>query len=206
MIKNIVFDMGGVLADFNPGYFVEQYMPSHTAEERFLVRRELFRSVEWLRLDRGSITEEEALRSVCRRLPEGLHDMAARLMEGWTEFLRPDPAMKTLCGRLRAAGCSLYLLSNANLRFADHCQADNIPAIAHFKGQFISAQWGLLKPDEAIYRAFCAHFALVPSECFFVDDMPANIESAQRCGMEGFVFQGEMAGLEEALRAEGVEF
>ena len=58
MIKNIIFDMGGVLLHYDPSRFVD--LLSVEAQDRTLLMREVFRSVEWVRMDRGSIGEEEA--------------------------------------------------------------------------------------------------------------------------------------------------
>ena len=64
MIKNIVFDMGGVLISFDAQRYTARFVPDPADYE--LIRRELFRSVEWIRMDRGSITDEQAVSSVCR--------------------------------------------------------------------------------------------------------------------------------------------
>lgn len=68
MIKNIVFDMGGVLISFDAERYTSRFVPN--AEDRALVQRELFRSVEWVQMDRGVITDAEAASAVCARLPE----------------------------------------------------------------------------------------------------------------------------------------
>ena len=77
MIKNIVFDMGGVLINFDAQRYTARFVPDPADYE--LIRRELFRSVEWIRMDRGSITDEQAVSSVCRRLPERLRGPAREL-------------------------------------------------------------------------------------------------------------------------------
>ncbi len=71
MIKNIIFDMGNVLLQYDPGvclhHFVEQ------EEDRALIRRELFEGPEWVEGDLGHITDEERFDGVSRRVPERLH-------------------------------------------------------------------------------------------------------------------------------------
>ena len=83
MIKNIVFDMGNVLVQFDPELFMDRY--SLTGEDRKLIRNEVFRSVEWTMLDRGVIDEEIAEQRILPRLPERLHDAACGLIEKWDD-------------------------------------------------------------------------------------------------------------------------
>lgn len=81
MIKNIVFDMGNVLIRFDPELFMDRY--SLTGEDRKLIRNEVFRSVEWIMLDRGVIDEEIAEQRILPLLPERLHGAARGLIEKW---------------------------------------------------------------------------------------------------------------------------
>lgn len=201
MIKNIIFDMGGVLVDYYARRFVEKCVQD--PGEQKLLLNELFHSVEWIQLDRGSITEEQLLRQVCSRLPNKLHAMARHLLECWHDYAPPIPGTEELCVELKKNGYRLYLLSNTGVRF--YLYRDKVPALRQFDGEFISADWQLLKPEAAIYRTFCHHFNLVPAECFFIDDVPANIEGAMRIGMSGYVYRQDNDALRAALRATGVK-
>ena len=98
----------------------------------------------------------------------------------------------------------MYLLSNATPRFFDRYL--DIPALTLMDGYFISALYKLLKPQREIYEAFCNKFSLKAEECFFIDDMPQNIQGAKDYGMSGFVFKKDIQALEKALNDEGVEF
>lgn len=200
-IKQLVFDMGNVLIRYSARYYLEKYVPDEA--DRTLLFREVFQSVEWVRMDHGTITEEEAIAASCGRLPARLHDTAALLYRSWNQDVPPVPGMEELIGRAKAAGYGIYLLSNTSTRY--HRFRANIPALRFFDGEFISADWRLLKPDPAIFRAFCQHFRLTPAECLFVDDLPANVYGAQCAGMEGVVFYGDVEDLEMRLARCGVE-
>lgn len=104
MIKNIVFDMGKVLLDYEPLAVCHAY--TDREEEIELLGRELFFAEEWTLLDRGVITEEEALEQVKRRLPdERMCWLAKECLAHWHEYnLRPDPAMEKLVCALKEAG------------------------------------------------------------------------------------------------------
>ena len=68
MIRNIVFDMGNVLIHWRPDLFVER--AGVPEEDRPLLLREVFASVEWVQLDRGTLSWEEAAAAMCRRRRE----------------------------------------------------------------------------------------------------------------------------------------
>ena len=77
MIKNILFDMGNVLIRFDRNLFLDRLDLS--GEDKQILYREVFASVEWAQMDRGSRTEVTALESICRRIPERLHCAAEQL-------------------------------------------------------------------------------------------------------------------------------
>lgn len=200
MIENIVFDMGNVLIDYDAHRYVREFTDEPGDSQ--LMLEEVFASVEWVRQDRGSITEEEAVASISQRLPQRLHSTVRALFENWHKDIPPFPEMEELIAALKGNGYGIYLLSNTGIRY--HEFRKNIPALQYFDGEFISADWHLLKPCEAIFLTFCTHFSLQPQTCFFIDDYPANIESAQRVGMQGFIFRKNMEKLRATLHAAGV--
>ena len=80
MVRNVVFDMGKVLLDFN----VERYLLRVEREEdRPLVRQALFASVEWVMTDYGTMDDEGLLAAACRRLPQHLHPAAEEIVRTW---------------------------------------------------------------------------------------------------------------------------
>ena len=202
MIRNILFDMGNVLIRFDRGFFIDRLGIS--PEDRHLLMRNVFCSVEWVRLDRGSMDEDDAVKSVCRRLPEHLHDAAARLIAMWDRPILPIPGMLELVMELKEKGYGIYLLSNASRR--QHEYWPRVEASRYFDGTLISADEGVMKPQPEIYHLCLERFGLNAGECFFIDDSPPNIEGAQRCGIRGAVFYEEdVAQLRRDLRAAGVD-
>ena len=201
MIKNIVFDMGNVLLRFDPAYFVERVGAAE--EDRELLLREVYRSLEGARMDRGSMTEAEAAASICRRLPERLHGTVHALVDEWDRPILPVEGMEELIAGLKEKGYGIYLLSNASFRQHDYWP--RVPASRFFDGTLISADVGLVKPQPEIYRLLCESFSLDPDECVFVDDATGNAEGAFLCGMHPIVFHGDAAELRARLREEGVD-
>ena len=192
MIRNIIFDMGGVLVHYDPDHFVD--LLSVSAEDKALLMREVFRTVAWFRMDRGTMGEAEAAASMKANLPPRLHGAADRLMAWWELELRPMEGMEL--------GCGVYLLSNATLRQPEYF--DRLPVSRYMDGRMVSAFYQLLKPQHEIFEAMLREFGLRAEECFFVDDSVANVEGAYCAGIAGAVFDGDVPRLRQALNAVGV--
>ncbi len=201
MIRNIAFDMGGVLIHFTPEEYVRRLGVGPEDEKQLLWQ--VFRSLEWAQMDRGSLTDEQAWESICTRLPQRLHEAARELVMEWDRPVCAVEGMYELAGDLKAAGYKLYLLSNASLRHPAYWR--EIPVSRFFDGVLVSSSVGLVKPQPEIYRLLCGRFGLNAEECFFVDDLPGNVEGAYYCGMRGAVFHGDVAELRQRLRESGVQ-
>ena len=201
MIRNIVFDMGKVLLRFEPAYFIER--AGAAEEDKALLLREVYQSLEWARMDRGSLTEAEAVESMCRRLPARLHETVRALVDRWDRPILPIEGMEELIRELKAKGYGIYLLSNASCRQHDYWP--RVPASRYFDGTLISADVKLVKPQPEIYRLLCETFSLDPDECVFIDDATGNAEAAYLCGLHPIVFHNDVDELREKMRAEGVD-
>lgn len=196
MIRNIVFDMGQVLNRFDPEMFLDR--AGIFGEDRDLLRREVFQSLEWSRLDRGSLTDDEAIALMCARLPQRLHAQAAQFVTAWDRPIVPMEGMAALVRELKAKGYGIYLLSNASRR--QHSYWPRIPGSECFDGTLISADVGLVKPQPEIYRRLCETFSLIPGECVFIDDATSNAEGAFFSGLRAIVFHGDVEELRAKLR------
>lgn len=201
MIRSIIFDMGQVLIRWQPELLISHLgIPE---EDHSPLRKAVFNSVEWIQLDRGTISKEEALSAICRNLPQRLHGSARELVCGWWTYpLTPIPGMEALIAQLKAQGYGIYLLSNASSEL--HQYFHRIPGSQYFDGKIVSADWKLLKPQHEIYETLFREFGLRPEECFFIDDLNINIEGARYVGMDGAVFDGDLSHLRRALAAAGI--
>lgn len=200
MIRNIVFDMGNVLIRWVPETFMERMGVPEA--DRPLLMEEVFGSVEWVQLDRGTISFEAGLSSMCSRLPQRLHSAARALtLNWWRDHLLPMEGMAGLIRELKGMGYGIYLLSNAKEDLPAYF--DRIPGSECFDGKIVSADWKLLKPQPEIYQVLLREYGLKAEECFFTDDLSINIEAAVLVGMSGAIFRGT-AALRKALAAAGV--
>ncbi len=200
MIKNIIFDMGNVLLRFDRNAFLDAV--GVQGEDRKLLLNNVYVTLEWARMDRGSMTEAEAAQSMCLRLPERLHEKVHLLVDNWDRPIIPVEGMAQLVKELKEAGYRIYLLSNASVR--QHEYWPRIPGSEYFDGTLISADEKLVKPQPEIYRLLFDRFSLKAEECFFIDDSPANIEGAFYCGMPGAIFCDGVTALRRDLRAAGI--
>lgn len=201
MIKHIVFDMGRVLIDWEPDEIIARCGTAGADAKR--LRREVFEGVEWASMDRGTMTQAEGLARILRRLPPELHGAAERCVrDWWKDELHPIEGVAELIRELRGLGCGIYLLSNATS--AVHEYFRRIPGSECFDGLIVSADWGLLKPQHEIYEKLFEEYALKPSECFFIDDSPLNVDGAAFVGMPGTVFFRDLPRLRRELNEAGV--
>lgn len=198
-VKYVIFDMGGVLMDFDTQGLAAAF--ADAPEDAALLHREVFGHIDWLTMDRGG-TEAAALERMKSRLPQRLHRPADQLMAHWDEYLTPIPAVNELAGELDGMGIPIYLLSNTSSRFYQF--RERIPVWPLLRGAVISCEERLLKPDTELYRRLFSRFGLPPGDCFFIDDNSANIEAALWCGMQGFLYRGGADELRRALRRAGI--
>ena len=201
MLRNIIFDMGGVLTEFDPEYFVGTLDLEEKGDAELLLN-EIFRSEDWKLNDLGEIEESELEKRVFSRLPERLHAAAHRMIYEWDQISRPIEGMAELVRDCRAAGLGVYLLSNASVRQPEYWPS--IPGSEYFDGTCVSAFYRLLKPSKEIFQLAIEKFSLKAEECLFVDDMKVNADGAIAAGLMGFHFTGDADALREAIRGLGV--
>lgn len=200
MSNAVIFDMGGILLDFPMLELTAAY--SDTPEDARLLDQAIFKSPEWVAMDRGIVSEDQVLSAARERLPERLHGGAAQVIEHWDEFLFPKPEMNALARELNALGVPLYLLSNTSARF--YRFREKIEVLPLLRGALLSFEEKLLKPDPELYRRLFSRFGLSPGACFFIDDLHLNVEAARWCGMESFRYENDISRLRAALRQAGI--
>lgn len=200
MIKNIVFDMGNVLTIYNAREYIYGYV--NNEEDFRWMKNHLCGSAEWLRMDRGTMTDEEAVSSICKRMPKHLHNTVKRFIREYRMVQPPNPPMEKLIEELSQNGYDLYLMSNTSHRFRIFSRY--IKSVQYMKGIWISCEHGLLKPEPMAFLDFFQTFSLEPAECFFIDDTPANIEAATNLGMGGCVYYGDVEELRYFMRENGI--
>ncbi len=196
MIKNVVFDFGKVMVQFESVYMIDKYTES--PEDSKMLEFILLDRKYWDPLDLGTITDEEVVADCKRRLPERLWKTAEKIYYDWIYNIPEIEGMSDLVKKVKNQyGKRVFLLSNISTYLADH--AEEIPCLALFEKCIFSAVCGMVKPDLAIFEHLCKECGILPEETLFIDDSPVNIEGARNFGITGYLFDGDVKKLERYL-------
>ncbi len=187
MIRNVVFDFGGVLVRYDfPAYFA-RVLGSRERADGFM--RQVLTDENNDKLDKGEKPFGEYMAEWKQRWPEYAGAIEAFDKHYADIFTGEQPGMRELMTDLRSRGYRLLGLSNWSVKVFDVMA--KFPGIfALLDGCLVSHQVRLLKPQREIYEAFCNKFDVKPESCVFIDDKAANIEGAESAGMKGVVFEG----------------
>lgn len=196
MIKNILFDCGGVFVDIQ----YEALMRKITGDPELAARftEMLFSDVSpWTQLyDKGDCDTEGCRALLQKQHPEIRPEYLRQFMEEWIAWLPTFPEMETIIPELHAAGRRCFLLSNFPHRF-DEFRRRYCPALQDLDGAVISYQIHLLKPDPRIFTYTAGHLGIEPAETLFIDDSSENVDSARSLGFQAWHYTSAVA-----LRAE----
>jgi putative hydrolase of the HAD superfamily len=185
MIKNIVFDMGGVLVKFDRVKFCRKYF--NNEDDIKIVDQALFCGIEWIQYDRGIINTDQLYNLVKDRINVNLHEQLRKLIDNWYYDMDLIEGTGEVIRKLKNQGYNIYILSNTNENF--HHFKKRLPGIECITDTFISCDYKILKPDLKIFRTFAKTVNINLNESLFIDDLLTNIEAAAYCGMKGIVFE-----------------
>ena len=184
MIRNIIFDIGGVLADFEIIRFL-----SEKGFDGPIIKRIIKASVlgpYWGKFERAELTEEETLKGFVSMDPEIEQELytAFSSIEGMLTIR--DYAIP-LVKSLKACGLGVYYLSNYSQKAYDEC-GESLAFMKYMDGGLVSFRVGMTKPDPRVYALLLQEYGLNAAECVFVDDTPENVAVAEAIGFQGICF------------------
>ena len=184
-IEAVVFDIGGVLLDWNPRHLYRKLFDDEEAMNCFL---EQVCTMEWHeRHDRGDSVEDS-----CEELA-AVHPEHAELIRAWglrSEEMVAGPIDGTveILKELRQAGVACYALSNME-RETYPRRVARYPFLNWFDGSIVSGFEGVVKPELEIFKLLLSRFDLRPSSTLVIDDSVANVEAARSLGMRALHFR-----------------
>lgn len=192
-LTSIVFDLGGVLIDWDPRHLYRQVLGSDEEVERFLAE-----VCTW-----AWHTQHDAGRPMAETIPElaARHPQHAAAIALWHERYHDMvageiPGTADVVRELHEEGAELYVLSNMP---ADVLHIlDDFAWLDLFDGVIVSGQEGVVKPDAAIYRILLDRHGVDPATSAFIDDRPENVDAAAALGFRGILFS-DAAALRDAL-------
>ena len=195
----VIFDLGGVLVDWDPRHLYRTLFDSESEMERFLSE---ICTPDWhARLDAGTpmgvaVAEQSVL------YPEHA-PMITAYRDRWHHMFKGEiSGTVALLARLDDTGIPLFALSNfPGEKFSEFRRT--FPFTARFRDIVLSSEEGLIKPDPRIYSLALRRFGIQAASTLFIDDRADNVESAQEMNIRAHHFRNP-DDLEKRLRSEGL--
>ena len=207
MIKNIVFDIGNVILNFD----IKRVLMEYTSDSniRKFILDNIINSPQWLGnalTDTGYLKVEDAIKIVCDRTNH-INDNV--IIDFWTTYLNYayiDKKMLELIIKLKENGYHTYLLSNINPYTYNYIlEKSNLFNIVD--GYILSYQVHMIKPYQGIYQELIKKFYLNPKETLFIDDNLNNIKTAILLNIKGIkVKPDNYYDVETKLRKNNIIF
>lgn len=184
MIKNIIFDFGGVLLDWNPRYLYKSYFNNDEEMEHFLAD---ICNGEWnIKQDAGR-PFAEAVKELQAKFPE-YAEAIQMYDDDWEKMLKCElPESIDLLKELKSMGYGIYGLTNWSAEKIGYAFA-NYSFFSLFDGIVVSGVEKVVKPDRKIYEILLERYSLKPGECVFIDDNPDNVDMAKALGINAIRF------------------
>lgn len=200
MYKNIVFDLGGVVVDFDPrGFLLDRFYDEAVETKVFDIT---FGSVEWRQLDAGELDRDAGNAAMLQKAAEaGCTFEVQSVLDDWYRMLKTRRRTVDVMKRLKKMGFSLYYLSNIPWDVYEEIQQRDFWSL--FEGGVASCEAGTNKPDPRIFQLLIERYGLVCSETIFVDDNKLNTTAAYDLGITGIHYKGGASFL-RALNACGI--
>jgi putative hydrolase of the HAD superfamily len=185
VVLNIVFDLAGVVVRYDQAAFIAEVFPdpaTHTT-----VRADIISHVDWLALDRGTLSQPDAIVRAAHRTRLSATDIAeffAQMSAAWVTIA----GTVDLLHRLHTNGLPLFCLSNmhaASIRYLEQTYA----FWDVFTGVVISCRVQLIKPEPAIYVYLLERYGLEASQTVLIDDTVVNLEAAAQWGIQTIQFE-----------------
>ncbi len=185
----VVFDLGGVLLDWNPRYLYRKLIDDEAEMERFLAE---VCTMEWHAAHDLGVPVAESCAALAAAHPE-----CAELINAWGErseemIAGPIPGSVEILEELLQTGVRCYALTNME-RETYPLRLRRFPFMGWFAGTVVSSHEGVAKPDPEIFRRLVDRFALDPARTIMIDDSAPNIDTAASLGMTALRFTSPIA-------------
>lgn len=186
-IKNIIFDLGGVLLNINPLLSLIEFANISKTDPEVLKNR-LTSDRVFEKFDTGILSPDEFRNELCRIM--NYHASNPEIDNAWNILLLDFPPERVELLKQLKLNYSIFLLSNTNIIHfwkytADFYQKYGIQMADMFEKLFLSYEIGIHKPDAGIYTHVLQNAEIKADESVFFDDSPANVEAAIKLGMSG---------------------
>lgn len=184
MIKNIIFDIGNVILQFD----IKEVIPNFTkkeSEKQFIINN-IINSPEWLQyslIDTGFISREQAIEIVEDRTNHINDELTEKFWYRYNDYSFINDNVIDIIKELKEKDYKIYLLSNINSHTYNHIKDNKLfNLVDGYVFSYIEHQ---VKPYVGIYNTLLERYKLIPQECLFIDDNIKNIKTANELGIQG---------------------
>lgn len=185
MVKNIVFDLGEVLIEFEPVKYLRQF--GFDDDTNKLLSFIIFYSEEWNMCNSGGYSRNTEVRDIlCKKYPQYAEKIKLVLTDEWVKMLTRKEETVAFLKELKDRNFKIYILSN--LSEESHNFMKQYDFFGLVDGGVYSYAEKICKPDRKIYKILLEKYNLIPEETIFIDDNKKNIEVAEELGIQGVVF------------------
>ncbi|REF67901.1 MULTISPECIES: HAD family hydrolase [Paracoccus] len=199
-MKSVIFDLGGVLIDWDPALAFADVFTSRAEAEAWMARIDF---PGWNRMQDGGRSFAEGLAAARAAHGDEARHLAGYLAAFPVTIEKTVPGSWAIAEALLARGVPLYALTNWSAETWPHALELHSRLGGLFADILVSGQVGALKPEPAIFRLLMDRNGLRPEDCIFIDDSPANVEGARALGIDAIRFTSAEA-LGEDLARRGV--
>lgn len=187
MIKNIIFDIGGVLVEFSPENILRKMGLPET--EVLEIAKTTSLGPHWKELDRGVMSKEEVFELMLSETKEEYKADARRfLYDEVLSTVKSFDYSEEWLRELKSRGYNIYLLTNYPDWMFDYHWTNTFTFTKSVDGKVVSAVVKQIKPDEEIYTTLLKKYNLIPEESVFIDDKAENIQTAKALKINGIQF------------------
>jgi 2-haloacid dehalogenase len=183
-LKNVVFDLGGVLIDWNPRHLYKDIFESEEEMEHFLAE---ICNDEWVAHQDAGRPIVEATQVLCKQYPEQAHHIKT-FYDRWHEMLKGEiKGTVAILKKLKSRGMEVYALTNwshENFPYAKKI----FPFLNDFTDIVVSGEEKIIKPDVRIFEILLVRNGLKAEESVFIDDRLGNVKAAEALGFTGIHF------------------
>lgn len=184
MIKNIIFDIGNVILNFELLSVLSRF--TNNKEEQKFIMDNIINSPEWLGhalIDTGYIRKEDAIEIVKDRTNHVNDELISDFWNNYNQYASVNKQVLDLIKKLKDKGYKIYLLSNINPYTYDFVKISGLFDIVD--GYVLSYREHMIKPYESIYKTLISRYSIKPNESLFVDDKEENVKTANKLGILG---------------------
>ena len=189
MIKNLVFDLGNVLIEWNSEKILTYFEPEK--ERQQVLRQVIFESGVWHQTDRGERSLKEACEEVLAQLDVSYHSAVKNILYHWYEVVHVYSGLQERIRLWSDQGYRIYILSTTCEIFYHIEKAGLLPIYPLLSGYILSSEVGVVKPEAEIYQKLLKKYGLNPVESVFIDDIQANLDTAAELGFETILSTSE---------------